>query len=43
MVALAGLVGAGRTEIARAIFAADALDEGSVKYPGSEKPASSPF
>ena len=43
VVALAGLVGAGRTEIARAIFAADALDEGSVKYPRSEKPASSPF
>ena len=43
VVALAGLVGAGRTEIARAIFAADPLDEGSVKYPRGETMADSPF
>ena len=43
VVALAGLVGAGRTEIARAIFAADPLDEGSVRYPTGETVVHSPF
>jgi ABC-type sugar transport system ATPase subunit len=43
VVALAGLVGAGRTEIARAIFAADPLDEGSVQYPRRETVADSPY
>lgn len=34
IVGLAGLVGAGRTEIARAIFGADRLDQGEVYYKG---------
>lgn len=34
VVGLAGLVGAGRTEVARAIFGADAYDEGSVSVDG---------
>ncbi len=35
-VGLAGLLGAGRTETARAIFAADAMDGGSIKIAGRE-------
>jgi ribose transport system ATP-binding protein len=33
IVALAGLVGAGRTEIARAVLGADPLDEGTIRFP----------
>ena len=33
VVALAGLVGAGRSEVIRSIFGADPLDEGSIRYP----------
>jgi ABC-type sugar transport system ATPase subunit len=33
VVALAGLVGAGRSEVVRSIFGADPLDEGSIQYP----------
>jgi ABC-type sugar transport system ATPase subunit len=39
---LAGLVGAGRTEVVRAIFGADALDAGQVKLHGKEKRFTSP-
>lgn len=39
---LAGLVGAGRTEIARAIFGADPADEGTVLIDGKEVTPSSP-
>jgi rhamnose transport system ATP-binding protein len=42
VVALAGLVGAGRSEIARAIFGADALDEGTIRYPLGENKARDP-
>ena len=35
IVAIAGLVGAGRTEVARAIFGIDPLDEGEVKINGT--------
>ena len=37
IVALAGLVGAGRTEIARAIFGADAFDSGEIDYPSGSR------
>jgi rhamnose transport system ATP-binding protein len=42
IVALAGLVGAGRTEVARAIFGIDRFDAGSVEVNGSRLPPGSP-
>ena len=42
VVALAGLVGAGRTEIARAVFGADAYDEGTVRRPLSDRDGQGP-
>jgi len=42
IVALAGLVGAGRSEVARAIFGIDRWDAGSVKVNGRPLPAASP-
>jgi rhamnose transport system ATP-binding protein len=42
IVALAGLVGAGRSEVARAIFGVDKYESGSVKINGEELPAGSP-
>jgi ABC-type sugar transport system ATPase subunit len=36
IVALAGLVGAGRTEIARAVLGADPLDAGTIRFPGGD-------
>jgi len=39
---LAGLIGAGRTEIARAIFGADALESGTVTLEGEQVRVSSP-
>ena len=42
IVALAGLVGAGRTEVARAIFGIDRWDAGSVEIGGKSLPAGSP-
>ncbi len=42
VVALAGLVGAGRTEIARGIFKADAPDGGTIDYPTAGLRVSSP-
>ncbi|MEO6703436.1 MAG: sugar ABC transporter ATP-binding protein [Jatrophihabitantaceae bacterium] len=42
IVALAGLVGAGRSEVARAIFGIDAHTSGSVRIHGVELPAGSP-
>jgi rhamnose transport system ATP-binding protein len=42
IVALAGLVGAGRTEVARAIFGIDRWDAGSVEIDGRRLPAGSP-
>jgi rhamnose transport system ATP-binding protein len=42
IVALAGLVGAGRTEVARAIFGIDRLDAGSVEVDGAQLRAGSP-
>ena len=39
---LAGLIGAGRTEIARAIFGADAIDSGTVTLEGEQLTVSSP-
>jgi rhamnose transport system ATP-binding protein len=41
-VALAGLVGAGRSEVARAIFGVDKYETGSVKINGKALPAGSP-
>ncbi|WP_119292373.1 sugar ABC transporter ATP-binding protein [Streptomyces sp. YIM 130001] len=38
VVGLAGLVGAGRTEVARAVFGADAYDAGTVEVHGSPLP-----
>jgi rhamnose transport system ATP-binding protein len=43
VVALAGLVGAGRSEIARAIFGIDRHHAGSVKLNGTELPNGSPI
>src|SRR4051794_13414223 len=42
IVALAGLVGAGRTEVARAIFGIDRWDAGSVEVGGRRLPPGSP-
>jgi rhamnose transport system ATP-binding protein len=42
IVALAGLVGAGRSEVARAIFGIDRWDAGSVKIDGKPLPSGSP-
>jgi len=42
IVALAGLVGAGRSEVARAIFGVDRYESGSVKVNGQMLPAGSP-
>lgn len=42
IVALAGLVGAGRTEVARAIFGIDPIDSGSISYLGHELKGHSP-
>jgi rhamnose transport system ATP-binding protein len=42
IVALAGLVGAGRTEIARAVFGIDRWDAGSVEVDGKLLPSGSP-
>jgi len=42
IVALAGLVGAGRTEVARAIFGIDRWDAGEVRIKGQPLPAGSP-
>jgi rhamnose transport system ATP-binding protein len=42
IVALAGLVGAGRTEVARALFGIDRLDAGSVQIGGRKLPSGSP-
>ncbi len=43
IVALAGLVGAGRSEVARAIFGVDKYESGSVKVNGEVLPAGSPI
>jgi rhamnose transport system ATP-binding protein len=43
IVALAGLVGAGRSEVARAIFGIDRRDAGSVRIHGRALPAGSPM
>jgi rhamnose transport system ATP-binding protein len=42
IVALAGLVGAGRSEVARAVFGIDRRSSGSVRLKGRELPAGSP-
>jgi rhamnose transport system ATP-binding protein len=42
IVALAGLVGAGRSEVARAIFGIDRWDAGSVRVDGKRLPPASP-
>jgi rhamnose transport system ATP-binding protein len=42
IVALAGLVGAGRSEVARAVFGIDRWDAGSVEIDGRSLPAGSP-
>lgn len=42
ILALAGLVGAGRSEVARAIFGVDRYDSGSVTLAGRNLPATSP-
>src|SRR3954451_14454395 len=42
IVGLAGLVGAGRSEIARAVFGVDGYDRGTVRMNGVEVPARSP-
>ena len=42
IVGLAGLVGAGRSEIARAVFGVDSYDSGSVKLDGKAVPRSNP-
>ena len=42
VVALAGLVGAGRSEVVRSIFGADHLDEGSIQYPNGSTAVSDP-
>jgi ABC-type sugar transport system ATPase subunit len=42
IVALAGLVGAGRSEIVRSIFGADPLDGGRIQYPNESTAVSNP-
>jgi rhamnose transport system ATP-binding protein len=42
IVALSGLVGAGRSEVARAVFGIDRLDAGRVEVGGKRLPAASP-
>jgi len=42
IVGLAGLVGAGRSEIARAVFGVDGYDRGTVRMNGAEVPAHNP-
>jgi rhamnose transport system ATP-binding protein len=42
IVALAGLVGAGRSEVARAVFGVDRYDAGSVEVAGTRLPVASP-
>ena len=42
IVALAGLVGAGRTEVARGIFGIDRIDAGTVKIDGKKLKSGSP-
>jgi len=42
IVGLAGLVGAGRSEIARAVFGIDAYDSGRVRLEGADVPESNP-
>jgi ribose transport system ATP-binding protein len=42
VVGLAGLMGSGRTELARAVFGADAIDEGRIFVRGEEKRIASP-
>lgn len=42
IVALAGLVGAGRTEVARAIFGIDPIESGTISYLGKELKAHTP-
>ena len=42
IVGLAGLMGSGRTELARAIFGADPLDAGTVRVAGRELPGRDP-
>ena len=42
MVGLAGLVGAGRTDVARAIFGLDPIDSGRVEVGGARLPPGSP-
>ena len=43
IVALTGLVGAGQSEIVRAIFGADLLDSGLITYPNGKDSAASPY
>lgn len=43
IVALAGLVGSGRSEVARAIFGVDKYESGSIKLNGKPLPAGSPL
>jgi rhamnose transport system ATP-binding protein len=43
IVALAGLVGAGRTEVARAVFGIDRRSSGSVRFEGKELPNGRPL
>jgi galactofuranose transport system ATP-binding protein len=42
IVGLAGLLGSGRTETARAIFAADPVDRGEIRFAGSARPPRQP-
>ena len=42
IVGFAGLIGAGRTELARAVFAADPISEGQIELDGEELKLSSP-
>ncbi len=42
IVGLAGLVGAGRSEVARAVFGVDRYDSGTVRFLGSELPVGNP-